>query len=189
MNTSTNADTTIFVTGITVIATKGKHEGKFGEITSMTAKQATVTTEQGEVFKIAFTAITHYEPAPTGKRTQAATLKQYRVGYRVSVTGTGRKSQASPLSAVATHWEGNDHGAVAQWAAILLGKPTLELYEKYAHLNNGQMRMNAGNMVNARVKKGELTHQELVDVMTAVDCKITPTAELDAQHRPDRIAK
>jgi hypothetical protein len=130
--------------------------------------------------------LAEYTEQPTGKRTQAATLKQYRVGYRVSVTGTGRKSQASPLSAVATEWEGNDHGRVAQWASLLLGVPEMTHYEKYMHLNNGQMRMNCGNLINARVKKGEITIEEMRAVMME---QITSTAELDAQFRPDRIAK
>lgn len=123
--------------------------------------------------------ITEEEPV-----TQAQTLAKYRKGYRVSVTGTGRKSQASPLSCVAELWEGHDHGKIAQWASILLGQPVLTLYEKYAHLNNGQMRMNAGNTINARVKRGEIDKQQMIYVMEA---PITSTHELDAKHRPERL--
>lgn len=120
------------------------------------------------------------------KKSQAETLKEYRKGYRVSVTGNGRKSQASVLSAVAMYWEGNDHGKVAQWAAILLNEETLAFYNKYSHLNNGQMRMNSGNRVNAAVKRGEISTTELEAVMEA---EITPTLELDSKFRPERLAK
>jgi hypothetical protein len=120
------------------------------------------------------------------KRTQAATLAHYRKGYRVSISGSGRKSQASELSAVATEWEGHDHGKVAQWAAILLGQTPLALYTKYSHLNNGQMRMNSGNQINARVKKGEISQEEMRAVMQS---EIESTLVLDTANRPDRIAK
>lgn len=38
---------------------------------------------------------------------------------------------------------------------------------KYAHLNNGQKRMNVGNRIRAIVKKGDLTLEQLQDIARA----------------------
>lgn len=178
MNTVTMEVNTV----VAVVAT-----AEVGTVTAMAKGWVTVTMDNGTSKKYRAKQLEVMElQAETKGKSQAETLKEYRKGYRVSVTGNGRKSQASNLSAVALHWEGNDHGKVAQWAALLLGEATLEFYNKYSHLNNGQMRMNSGNRVNAAVKRGEITVAQLEEVMEE---PITDTAELDAQFRPERLQK
>ena len=48
------------------------------------------------------------------------------------------------------------------WAAErLLGLESGELATKYAHLNPGQKRMNAGNRIRAAIKRGDATIDDL----------------------------
>jgi hypothetical protein len=48
---------------------------------------------------------------------------------------------------------------VVTLAMRLLGRP--ELKEKYQHLNNGQQRMNCGNLLRTAVKKGAVKIEQL----------------------------
>lgn len=131
------------------------------------------------------------ESAPA---TMSGTMGKYRKDYVTTYTAKGNRSQSSATSVTARHMEGYDHAAVAQIAAMLLGsgEDVLEFYHRYAHLNNGQMRMNCGNRINAAVKRGDIVEDDVANVMALVEggeCELTPAGVLDARHRPDRIKK
>lgn len=101
--------------------------------------------------------------APKGKLGMAGTLNKYRATYVTSVTFEGRKSlnNGDDLAGLLERCHHND---VARIAAIALGMDKEALVEKYAHLNNGQIRMNSGNRIRAAIKRGDIT---MVDVEQA----------------------
>ncbi len=82
-------------------------------------------------------------------------LAKYRVNYKIGLTAEGNKSlhngdllacfleRKSPeeVCAIADKWTGSENGHHAA---------------RYAKLNPGQRRMNAGNRLRALVKKGEI---------------------------------
>jgi ribosomal protein L24 len=128
------------------------------------------------------------------------TLAHYKKSYQKAMTSNGRKSHKSAASVVGRFMEARDHAFVAQACAILLAEiqggegdsDTLKFYHQYAHLNNGQMRMNSGNRINAAVKRGDLTEDDVADFMDSVargNVEIISADVLDAEFRPDRIVK
>lgn len=101
--------------------------------------------------------------APKGKLGMAKTLNRYRATYVVSLTHEGRKS-LSKGDELANMLQQRHHNDVARIAALALGMDKEALVEKYAHLNNGQIRMNSGNRIRAAIKRGDIT---MVDVEQA----------------------
>lgn len=55
--------------------------------------------------------------------------------------------------AVAMLLEGKDVAVVVEIAAAILGVTEASIFERYEHLNNGQVRMNSGNRMRAAIKK------------------------------------
>ena len=93
--------------------------------------------------------------AAKGKQQMAKTLAKYRAGYVPSLTADGRKSLNNG-DELAELLEGLDHWQVAAVAELVLDLGIGFLAEKYARLNNGQIRMNSGNRIRAALKKGTI---------------------------------
>lgn len=82
-------------------------------------------------------------PKPKGKRGLAATMARYRAGY---VDGKSCGDN------VASRLAGMSLDAVLAEASALCGE---DLAVRYAHLNNGQKRMTAGNRIRSAAKKAQ----------------------------------
>lgn len=98
---------------------------------------------------------------PHGKEKMAEILRRYREKYEDSTTPNGRKSKrcGDELSVFLT---GLDHRQVALLAAVALGlDDQWELWKKYEHLNNGQIRMNSSNRLRGAIKRGELIVEDI----------------------------
>jgi hypothetical protein len=107
--------------------------------------------------------------APEGEETEAEAVERRRMSrvlrearkhYVATIAPSGRKS-ASNGDAVALFLEGKDADDVVVLAEQLLGLEQGELVERYAKLNPGQRRMNAGNRIRAALKRGDLTEEQL----------------------------
>lgn len=87
------------------------------------------------------------EPQPRG---MAKTLNRYRDNYEPHLTPQGKKSLSNG-DWLAQQLAGLTPDEVVVVAASVLDQPGLT--ERYAHLNPGQQRMNAGNRLRAAIKK------------------------------------
>ena len=87
------------------------------------------------------------EPQPRG---MAKTLNRYRGNYEPHLTPQGKKSLSNG-DWLAQQLAGLTPAEVVVVAASALDQPGLT--ERYAHLNPGQQRMNAGNRLRAAIKK------------------------------------
>ena len=85
---------------------------------------------------------------------QAKQLKKYRERYQLSVTYAGDKSLNNG-DAVAKFLEQKTPDEVCRIADDVCGVEAGFHSKKYEKLNLGSQRMNAGNKIRARVKKGE----------------------------------
>lgn len=95
-----------------------------------------------------------------GSRKMASTLNRYRAGYTDTVSCSSRLSKNNGDD-VAVMLAGAEPLAVIWAAERLLGLESGELATKYAHLNPGQKRMNAGNRIRAAIKRGDATIDDL----------------------------
>lgn len=95
-----------------------------------------------------------------GTRTMAQTLLRYRAGYQDTVSSSNRPSLHNG-DPVAVFLAGQDPAIVMAAAERILGLATGFLSEKYASLNPGQKRMNAGNRIRAALKRGDITANQL----------------------------
>lgn len=96
-------------------------------------------------------------------RTPAATLKRYRDAgkYPASDGYSGISfNNGDPVAQALRMFEPKKVMAVAE--KILPGIKRGELKKKYAKLNPGMQRMNAGNRIRAAIKKGTITKAQLL---------------------------
>lgn len=93
--------------------------------------------------------------------TMGEILSKYRPFYVVSITPNGRKSRCNG-DEVAQALEGVDPSRIVIAAEKLLDNVKRgELRDKYAGMNQGQIRMNVGNRLRAAVKRGDITIDEI----------------------------
>jgi len=89
----------------------------------------------------------------------ARTLKAHRAAYKAVKAASGNKSLDCD-DATAKALRGLEADQVVALAQAILKAPEGEtlpdLAAKYAHLNVGQRRMNAGNLIRNAMKRGEL---------------------------------
>ena len=102
----------------------------------------------------------HKGDEPKVKPTMAAQMRKHRDKYAPCVSYTNRLSLNNG-DEVATLLQGSTPEAVMRAAEILCGFEEGELVAKYAHLNKGQQRMNAGNRIRGLVKKGKILPADL----------------------------
>lgn len=100
-------------------------------------------------------AVLHTLEHPGAAAKMASTLNKYRTGYEDTASHSGRLSKHNGDD-VAAALAGAAPEAVIAAAELLLSLEVGELAAKYAHLNPGQRRMNAGNRIRAAVKRGDL---------------------------------
>ncbi len=93
-------------------------------------------------------------------RGMSATLRRYRGNYQDCVSSTNRPSLHNG-DEVAKFLEGRDPLVVMAAAERILGLADGFLTERYASLNPGQQRMNAGNRLRAAIKRGDLAVSQL----------------------------
>ena len=91
-------------------------------------------------------------------------LDRYRKDYHDSVSYSGKKSKVSG-DEVSLALMGLTPEAVMKAAENILDLAEGELAVKYAHLNPGQRRMNAGNRIRAAVKREDITIDEVKAVL------------------------
>lgn len=99
----------------------------------------------------------HLQAAP---RDMSSTLNRYRETYEDTAAYSGRLSKHNGDD-VAKLLAGATPEAVIAAAEVLLGLEVGELETRYANLNPGQRRMNAGNRIRACIKRGDKTADEL----------------------------
>jgi hypothetical protein len=95
-------------------------------------------------------------PTRTEKRSMSATLRKHRDKY-VHTDGYNGLSIncGDDVATMLRMFEPDRVIAIAE--AVLPGVKTGELAARYARLNNGQKRMNAGNRIRAALKRGAIT--------------------------------
>ena len=96
----------------------------------------------------------------TEVESMSATMLKYRKKYEPSLSASGRKSLNSG-DEIAHLLSGMEPRAVISAAERLLGLEVNTLWDKYASLNVGQQRMNAGNRIRGAVKRGEATVKDV----------------------------
>ena len=99
-------------------------------------------------------------------KSMSATMLKYRTKYEPSLSAAGRKSlnNGDDIAHLLSSLDARD---VVHLAEKALGLKANELWDKYAHLNRGQQRMNAGNRIRGAVKRGELTVAKVKKVLKA----------------------
>jgi hypothetical protein len=91
----------------------------------------------------------------------ASTLRKHRVKYEPVKAYSGKPSLDN-ADTVAKALRGKTPAEVMALAErVLQGVEKGELTKKYGHLNPGQQRMNAGNLIRNAVKRGELKVKDL----------------------------
>ena len=87
-------------------------------------------------------------------RNMSSQLAKYRPGYKPTIAGSGAKSLSNGDD-LAQFLEHKTPEQVCKLADEACGEPDGFHAAKYERLNPGQRRMNAGNKIRARWKKGE----------------------------------
>jgi hypothetical protein len=92
--------------------------------------------------------------APVTKK-MAQQLRAARVRYMATTSSTGNKSlhNGDPVAVLLAGRSVEETYSIVEGK---LGLATGTLAAKYAHLNLGQKRMNAGNMLRGAVKRGQV---------------------------------
>jgi len=93
-------------------------------------------------------------------KSMSSTMLKYRTKYEPSLSASGRKSLNSG-DEIAHLLSGLEPRAVISAAERLLGLEVNTLWDKYANLNLGQQRMNAGNRIRGAVKRGDATVKDV----------------------------
>ncbi len=98
---------------------------------------------------------------------QAAQLARYKGGYEATVSSSGNASLHNGDD-VALTLSGTTPAAIVTAAELLLGLEAGSLTERYANLNEGQRRMNAGNRIRGAHKRGDVTCDQIAAAIAAV---------------------
>lgn len=189
---------------VRIIDEKHKFHGECGVVLEVSKGWWSVDlndTDEETIVKVRQSALELWVEETDELKGMSNTLNKYRKTYKATHTAKGNKSQSSKLSVVAELMEGYDHAYVAQIAASMLGltkadkkkgieedEQSLWLYHAYSPLNNGQMRMNAGNRINAAIKRGDITREDVKHAMEN-DSWVVSADELDPKYRPERVSE
>jgi len=106
------------------------------------------------------------EPEEEYSSRMAKALAKARGSYTKSKASSG-KSSLHNGDTLATMLAGCEPDEVAMLADLVCEAPMGTHYEKYSHLNQGQIRMNSGNKIRGRIKRGEILEQTVIDVAKA----------------------
>ncbi|MCK5609672.1 hypothetical protein KAR91_47805 [Candidatus Pacearchaeota archaeon] len=119
-------------------------------------KKGWYTAKDGMKFRASKITEANYDEDDEEGGKMSKTLSKYAEGYEPSLCASGRKS-LNTGDKIAHLLAGLEPLAVIQAAESVLGLEDGELLERYEHLNNGQQRMNAGNLIRSAFKRGEVT--------------------------------
>ena len=103
-------------------------------------------------------------PDEAETKSMSKTIAKYREGYEPSISVSGRKS-LNTGDEIAHLLVGLEPVAVMKAAEEVLGLEDGELVMKYANLNRGQQRMNAGNRIRSAAKRGDITVEDVKKVV------------------------
>lgn len=98
------------------------------------------------------------------KPTMSGQLNRYREKYSDAVSYAGKKSKVNG-DEISLALLSLTPKQVMNAAEKVLGLPENELVSRYASLNPGQQRMNAGNRIRAAVKRGDVTIESVRKVV------------------------
>lgn len=101
------------------------------------------------------------EPEYSSKMAKA--LAQARPHYTKAVASSGKKSLHNG-DELATKLQGCEPEEVCLLADLVCQEVIGTHYARYAHLNQGQQRMNAGNKIRGRVKRGEILPSTVIEL-------------------------
>lgn len=88
------------------------------------------------------------------EQTMSSQLNKYRTRYQATISGSGSKSLSNGDD-LAIYLQLKTPQEVCRIADEACGTDAGFHETKYAKLNQGQQRMNAGNKIRARIKNGE----------------------------------
>lgn len=97
----------------------------------------------------------------------ARTLAEHAKNYTDSVSYKGTKSKICG-DTISVELQGLDPDQVIDVAERVLAMDPGTLAMKYAHLNNGQRRMNAGNRIRGAVKKEVTTNESVLGTIKQI---------------------
>lgn len=117
----------------------------------------------------------------TGGR-MAQTLARYRARYPKAVKPNGKSTQ-DLNDQIAQLLRPLDPVEVCNIADRIFNVPTGTHALKYAHLNNGQQRMNSGNRIRAAFKKADTDEQSRI--LSIVKAMAAAIAEANADEQSD----
>ena len=121
---------------------------------SKSKKAATAKVAQVETQAIVPNTEAPEEVVLTVQQKMSKTLAKHRVNYVRTKTATGGTSMDND-DPIAQALRGKTPEQVCKLAEQLI--PNCEATTKYAHLNPGQQRMNAGNLIRNAYKRGDLS--------------------------------
>lgn len=106
------------------------------------------------------------EEEETGKMSE--TLSKYRAVYAKTTSYNGNHSldNGDEVAALLRGMSPSDTCALAD---KVMGEAEFHHWEKWQHLNPGSRRMNAGNRIRGAVKRGDLTIEQLQDLVAGKD--------------------
>ena len=93
-------------------------------------------------------------------------MKKYRENYTASKTASGTASMHNG-SKLAILLSGSTPEAVVATAERVLDLKSGELATKYAHLNPGSRRMNAGNRLKFALKRGDIKMDDIAKALAS----------------------
>jgi len=96
----------------------------------------------------------------------AKALAEARGGYTKAKASSG-KSSLHNGDELATLLAGCEPDEVAYLADLVCEAPMGTHQAKYGHLNQGQIRMNSGNKIRGRIKRGEILPSTVIEVAKA----------------------
>ena len=123
----------------------------------------TLEDDEGNTKKARGGKLTVIDAEDSGERTMSKQLNKYRALYEDSVANSGRKSKNTGDD-LAHLLSGMTPMEVCSIAEQVLGLEEGELSSRYAEMNSGQIRMNAGNRIRFAIKRGDITADEVAEV-------------------------
>lgn len=119
------------------------------------------------------------EAAEEHSSAMSNTLQKYRPDYvkTTSYSGSASLDNGDDVAALLRGLSPDETCAVADAAFNL---PEFSHWERWQHLNPGSRRMNAGNRIRAAVRRGDLTVEQLAELVGAKDL-----VEEDADEQPE----
>ena len=121
--------------------------------------------------------LTAWEAAnPEAEATASRVPQKYRARYAETAKAAGRKAHTATGKATLNNgdefallWEALLPVQACQLADKVVPQPDKQTHAtKYAHLNVGMQRMNAGNRIRGAIKRGEVSAKQVVKFSKAI---------------------